>query len=50
MFPPVPFGLARVVGAQGLTIGGRYFAPGVGNPPTLEDFQSPDGGHRLNSV
>ncbi|KAF2118079.1 cytochrome P450 [Lophiotrema nucula] len=29
MFPPVPFALARVVPASGLTIGGRYFAPGT---------------------
>lgn len=29
MFPPVPFGLARVVPASGLTIGGRHFEPGV---------------------
>ncbi|KAJ4412319.1 hypothetical protein N0V91_000790 [Didymella pomorum] len=29
MFPPVPFGLARVVPATGVTIGGRYFKSGV---------------------
>ncbi|KAJ8109646.1 hypothetical protein OPT61_g7309 [Boeremia exigua] len=29
MFPPVPFGLARVVPASGVTIGGRYFEPGT---------------------
>ncbi|XPS73592.1 hypothetical protein M3J09_005736 [Ascochyta lentis] len=29
MFPPVPFGLARVVPATGVTIGGRYFEPGT---------------------
>ncbi|KAF3036095.1 hypothetical protein E8E12_007864 [Didymella heteroderae] len=29
MFPPVPFGLARVVPATGVTIGGRYFKPGT---------------------
>ncbi|OSS53726.1 hypothetical protein B5807_00491 [Epicoccum nigrum] len=29
MFPPVPFGLARIVPAKGVTIGGRYFKPGV---------------------
>ena len=29
MFPPVPFGLARVAPAKGLTLGDHYFAPGV---------------------
>lgn len=29
MFPPVPFGLARIVPAAGITIGGRNFKPGV---------------------
>ncbi|ORY04544.1 cytochrome P450 [Clohesyomyces aquaticus] len=29
MFPPVPFGLARVSPPDGITIGGHYFAPGV---------------------
>jgi hypothetical protein len=34
MFPPVPFGLARIVPAKGVTIGGRYFKPGVRFRPT----------------
>lgn len=34
MFPPVPFGLARVVPAKGVTIGDRYFKPGVCSQPT----------------
>ncbi|KAH6616598.1 cytochrome P450 [Boeremia exigua] len=29
MFPPVPFGLARVVPTGGVTISGRYFEPGT---------------------
>lgn len=29
MFPPVPFGLARVAGPKGVTIGDRYFEPGT---------------------
>ena len=34
MFPPVPFGLARVVPDKGVTIGGRYFKPGVRSQST----------------
>jgi hypothetical protein len=34
MFPPVPFGLARVVPAKGVTIGDRHFKPGVCTQPT----------------